>query len=134
MDLSETGLGMNKNGISSRLNVRTIHVQVDVTLEQLGPGALALIRCLRCGAALDLHQPSADLPERLIGVCSSSCDGCGSWHILNSVAGREEIVIALLPPCEVFLDAFSPAADLVVSEARPNDAVLSLDGPMAPQE
>ena len=92
---------------------------MDATLEHVGPHGLPSLRCLRCGEPLDLHQPGADLPERLIGACSSCCDGCGSWHILNSVAGREEIVIALLPPCESFLDAFTYADGVVVSQKTP---------------
>jgi hypothetical protein len=107
---------------------------MDAALERVGPYGLPSLLCLRCGEPLDLHQPAADLPERLIGACSSCCDGCGSWHILNSVPGHDHIVIVLLPPCDTFLDAFSSAAGLVGSRKLPDKAALSLDGPMAPED
>jgi hypothetical protein len=134
MNLSESGLDMNTSGSSPQPKARTIQVRMVATLEQLGPGGLASLRCLRCGHPLELHQPSADLPERLIGVCSSCCDDCGSWHILNSFPGREEIVVALLPPCEAFLDAFLSGDDAAAGLERSEAAALSLEGPVPPEE
>ena len=107
---------------------------MDAMVEHVGPHGLTSLRCLRCGEALDLHQPGADLPERLIGACSSCCDGCGSWHILNSVVGREEIVIALLPPCESFLDAFTRADVVAVGQKTADESGLSVDRPVRSQD
>jgi hypothetical protein len=39
--------------------------------------------CDTCGAPLDVHQPDADLPDRLLGTCQ----GCKAWWLLDGEAG-----------------------------------------------
>jgi hypothetical protein len=39
--------------------------------------------CGACGAPLELHQPDADLPDRLLGICQV----CKAWWLLDGEAG-----------------------------------------------
>jgi hypothetical protein len=35
--------------------------------------------CGRCGSSLELHQPDADLPNRLLGTCPA----CKAWYVVE---------------------------------------------------
>jgi hypothetical protein len=48
-------------------------------IPMLGPIDQDPRTCRRCGAALDLHQPDARRPNKLLGACP----GCGKWHVLR---------------------------------------------------
>ena len=49
--------------------------------------------CPSCGDLLTLHQPEADQPDELLGVCRE----CNGWHlIVPGVAGGVELVIKIM--------------------------------------
>ena len=50
-------------------------------------------RCLACDVYLELHQPDAQVPERLLGTC----EACGRWYVIDRVSGTDESVMTLLP-------------------------------------
>jgi hypothetical protein len=57
------------------------------------------VPCGDCGGRLEIHQPSVDQPERLLGACVD----CGEWYqvMLTEVGCR----LALIPaPCRLPLD------------------------------
>ena len=66
-------------------------VSVPLTVVPLSTRAMvpAGAPCLRCGAALELHQPDGDAPQRLLGTC----DACGGWHLIDG----DGSVVVLLP-------------------------------------
>jgi hypothetical protein len=65
-------------------------------LEDLGDGG-----CLACDGSLDLHQPDADSPDRMVGVCMK----CARWYLLDSIPGTEEVLLVLLPDGEALQKA-----------------------------
>lgn len=62
------------------------------------PDGLEPLPCLRCGALLDVHQPDADLPDRML----ATCDTCKSWHLIDCSAGAGPFVVVLLPDTAPF--------------------------------
>ena len=54
---------------------------------------LAQVRCLSCDTGLDLHQPDAQSPDRLLGIC----ERCRQWYLLDLLLDEEAAVIVLLP-------------------------------------
>ena len=48
--------------------------------------------CPHCREELELHQPDATNPDRLLGTCGS----CGSWYIVEDIDGALS-VLARLP-------------------------------------
>jgi hypothetical protein len=67
----------------------TISVRLTVVPLSTRPRVPAEVPCLRCGAALELHQPDGDAPQRLLGTC----DACGGWHLIDG----DRSVVLLLP-------------------------------------
>jgi hypothetical protein len=49
-------------------------------------------RCRHCQEELELHQPDAANPDRLLGTCGS----CGRWYMLERL-GDSRSVLARLP-------------------------------------
>jgi hypothetical protein len=58
-------------------------------------------RCVACDVYLDLHQPDAGLPERMVGIC----EACGRWYVIDLIPGTDDAVMVLLPGGEAFLNA-----------------------------
>jgi hypothetical protein len=50
-----------------------------VTAERVGVGDAAEPSCAGCGGDLELHQPDADRPDRLLGTCPE----CGAWFLVD---------------------------------------------------
>jgi hypothetical protein len=73
-----------------------ISVPLTVATLSTRPRVLAEAPCLRCGAALQLHQPDDDAPQRLLGTC----DACGGWHLIDC----DGSVVVLLPDAAAFCD------------------------------
>ena len=51
------------------------------------PGLLeagAAVPCLHCSSPLTLHQPDAESPDRLLGVC----EGCKHWYLVDLLPGQ----------------------------------------------
>lgn len=90
-------------------SLRTISVPMKAALFRLGPDGFATLRCLLCSEPLELHQPTEDMPDRLIGVCPHYCDCCGSWHVIDLMQGRLYALVVLLPPSKTLQDTFSCA-------------------------
>lgn len=63
--------------------------------------AVSNLRCLRCDASLDVHQPDTGFPERMLGTC----DSCRSWFLMESLPGRPEALMVLLPDGDYFRNA-----------------------------
>ena len=93
----------------ARRGTRLMTVAMRGTLFRSDPGEFAGLRCLNCGAPLELIQPGQDLPERLLGVCPRDCDKCGSWHIINADGGDGRAMIALVPDGAEFRAAYERA-------------------------
>lgn len=49
--------------------------------------------CLDCGGRLEFHQPDAQRPDRLLGVCEDCC----CWAIVEVQGDRGEVVVIMLP-------------------------------------
>jgi hypothetical protein len=62
------------------------------------PGGLAPAACLLCGSALDIHQPDAVLPDRLL----ATCEMCQAWHLLECAPDGEPALLILLPDASPF--------------------------------
>ena len=53
-----------------------------------------VFHCLCCRGSLELHQPDADLPERML----ATCPGCHAWHIVTCPAAAEHVIVVLPDP------------------------------------
>ncbi len=62
--------------------------------------------CLACEGSLDLHQPDAGSPDRLVGVCVN----CGGWYLLDSIEDSHEAVMVRLPDSKSVLEALGANA------------------------
>jgi hypothetical protein len=62
------------------------------------------ICCLNCDAPLELHQPTAEEPQRFVGTC----DACGRWYLLDWVPRTTEGLMVVLPSFEELMAAFGP--------------------------
>lgn len=60
-------------------------------------GLLAAV-CLNCRGPLDVHQPDADLPDRMLGTCHS----CKTWHMIDFDPDGTSAVVVMLPGFEPF--------------------------------
>jgi hypothetical protein len=69
-----------------------------ITFPKVGE-ALAKLQCPDCGSLLDLHQPEALFPDRMLGTCHQ----CHRWFVADFLAGRDEGVIVFLPDSKFFL-------------------------------
>ncbi|MCA1686619.1 MAG: hypothetical protein LC745_11735 [Planctomycetia bacterium] len=54
---------------------------------------LSTVDCLNCRQPLDIHQPDADLPDRMLGTCPA----CQTWHLLDCDPGSKLVVVVVLP-------------------------------------
>lgn len=57
------------------------------------PEGLHGLHCLGCGKALDVHQPDAEVPDRML----ATCEGCKGWHLVEFTPGRPGALVVLLP-------------------------------------
>ena len=71
-------------------------ITTPLTVAPLSTHAPMKVPCLRCGVALQLHQPDDDAPQRLLGTC----DVCGGWHLIDC----EGSVVVLLPDAATLCD------------------------------
>jgi hypothetical protein len=75
--------------ISSREVVVSLHyVSLPVLSDGLGP-----VSCLNCSKTLDVHQPDADLPYRMLATCPE----CKRWHLVDCDPEAPRARITLLP-------------------------------------
>jgi hypothetical protein len=52
-----------------------------------------MIHCLVCGKLTELHQLDPELPDRLVGACTT----CKSWALVQLLPGGSEALVAPLP-------------------------------------
>lgn len=79
----------------SRATDRVTEVRLRVRAET----ADAAWTCAGCGADLDVHQPDAADPDRLLGTCA----GCGAWVLIQSAPGDDSARVLDLPAPAVLL-------------------------------
>ena len=70
--------------VASGLKLETIPVRLD---------DLTSLLCLACRRPLDVHQPDAALPDRMLATCAY----CKGWHVVERVPDGVTAVMALLP-------------------------------------
>ena len=51
------------------------------------------LQCLSCGKTLDVHQPDADLPYRML----ATCEACKGWHVVDCDREGMHALLMLLP-------------------------------------
>jgi len=68
------------------------------------PHGLDAIACLRCGSLLEVHQPDAALPDRMV----ATCEACRAWHLLDRTPDAGPAVLVLLPDAAPFRAALGP--------------------------
>ncbi len=56
-------------------------------------GASSGPTCHGCSETLDIEQPSAERPDRLLGVCPS----CGAWEIIEIVEPGFDAWVTVIP-------------------------------------
>jgi hypothetical protein len=78
--------------MSSREVVVSLHC---VSLPVL-PDGLWPVSCLNCQKTLDVHQPDADLPYRMLATCPE----CKRWHLVDCDPEAPHARITLLPDAE----------------------------------
>ena len=47
------------------------------------PDGMTTFQCLECRRPLDIHQPNAELPDRML----ATCDECKCWHLIDYQPG-----------------------------------------------
>lgn len=72
-------------------------IQVALQLVRIRPDELETLRCLKCGAELELDQPDIDEPSRLIATCCDCCEEGGTWHVIDQGSNDQEWLLVLLP-------------------------------------
>jgi hypothetical protein len=66
-----------------------VFVAMNLTRLSPEPESLSTTSCTKCGEGLNLHQPDANLPERLLATCPD----CSAWFLIDGGAG----LMMLLP-------------------------------------
>jgi hypothetical protein len=72
---------------------RELTVTLRFTTVPVSPDGLSSVLCLGCGEPLDIHQPDADSPDRML----ATCEACKRWHLVDCEAGAGDVVVVLLP-------------------------------------
>lgn len=68
--------------------------------------------CLRCESNLDIDQPEAEVPDRLLGVCGD----CGSWYLIDIDPENEsDVVVMRIPDAQELRDAISSTKSKVIT-------------------
>lgn len=70
--------------VTSGLRLETVPVRVD---------DLTTLLCLACRRPLDVHQPDAALPDRMLATCAY----CKGWHVIERAPDGATALVALLP-------------------------------------
>ena len=78
--------------IAARVVVVSLR-SVDVPVH---PDGISPVRCLSCGHSLDIHQPDADLPYRML----ATCDACKCWHLVDCDPDVSCALLTMLPGAE----------------------------------
>jgi hypothetical protein len=73
--------------------VRSATVILTLHHISLGLGGLNTLGCIRCGEPLELHQPDAASPGRLLGTCRV----CSTWFLVEERRDGSGIVLVEFP-------------------------------------
>jgi hypothetical protein len=111
------------NAFMPRSNSRSISLPLSISRFRAKDGELPRIRCRRCNALLQIHQPELETPERLLGTCPE----CHQWCLIESPAGQGWATIAAVPPGGLAPDSSEedPAPRHQAGTARRGDEVCS---------
>jgi hypothetical protein len=82
---------------------RTIPVPLTMRRFSTSPVAVDCGRCLACEGCLDLQQPDADDPDRLLGICEER----RLWYVIDLVPGTDDAVMVQLPRGDFVRDAMA---------------------------
>ena len=63
---------------------------MSITLCQDGQSSFL---CTHCDSPVEIHQPDADLPYRMLGTC----DHCHAWYLLTTDSGEDRALVIELP-------------------------------------
>ena len=74
--------------VSVRLQASTVSTPLDDVIS---------IDCTGCAQSLDLHQPDAALPNRMLGTC----EACQAWYLIEFSSEGTSAVILRLPTAGV---------------------------------
>src|SRR5437867_1737590 len=96
-------------GTTSMVPVRLL---LSVTRQASSPEHDPLKQCPVCDHELELHQPDADLPHRILALC----DNCGGWFLLDA----EVALIVQVPWVEIFRMAGSRSGWLKLLLQKPH--------------
>jgi hypothetical protein len=66
-------------------------VSLPVPEEGLGP-----VFCVNCGKSLDIHQPDAEQPYRMLATCAE----CKGWHLVDFDPDAPRAWVTLLPEAQ----------------------------------
>jgi hypothetical protein len=80
--------------------VQSYRILVPVLAED---GEAAGIACPDCGGLMELHQPDAEIPDRLLGTCVA----CRRWVAIEFGAVGGTLMVALPSPA-AWVEAGSP--------------------------
>jgi hypothetical protein len=82
--------------VAFTLRCETIPVSLD---------GMTTFLCLECRKPLDVHQPDADLPDRML----ATCDDCKGWHLIDYKPDGRAALVALLPDLDVVIQSAETA-------------------------
>jgi hypothetical protein len=71
----------------------SIVIRLDVLPFPAPPDDMSWVRCVQCDKPLDLQQPDAQAPDRLLGICWT----CSSWFLIELATERSEMIMVQLP-------------------------------------
>lgn len=71
------------------------------------PEDAEVVVCSQCGESLELHQPDAGFPDRMLGTC----DVCRTWFLMDLIPGEPAAVMVVLPDANFFLDAMGEGGE-----------------------
>jgi hypothetical protein len=81
--------------MSRPTEIHTVQVPIRATILHAALDVTKSLRCLGCGAALDLSQPDIERPERLVGICHGHCKHSGSFHLIEAENASDPLVVLI---------------------------------------
>lgn len=72
---------------------REVSVSLRVTTLPVRHDGQFPLTCLNCRNTLNVHQPDAQMPDRML----ATCDDCKAWHLVDADPSAGDILVVLLP-------------------------------------
>ena len=79
-------------------------IPVSISLISLHADDTTALRCPACAVSMELHQPDAGYPDRMLWTC----EHCGTWFLMDITPGQHEAVLVCLPDGNYFRGALGP--------------------------